>query len=78
MYSCAVRQRSVIEFLTAEGEMPIGISERLQNVYGDAAVDVSTFRRWFIAVKKLKDKQSWLRPCVNGLGDTTLLFTGLE
>ena len=26
-------------------------------VYGDAAVNVSTFRRWFVAVKKLKDKQ---------------------
>ena len=78
MYSSPVRQRSVIEFLTAEGEMPIGISERLKNVYGDAAVDVSTFRRWFIAVKKLKDLQSSLTPCVNALGGTTLFFTGLE
>ena len=31
-----IRQRSVIEFLTAEGEMPIRILERLKNVYGDA------------------------------------------
>ena len=44
MYSCPVRQRSVIEFLTAEGEMPIRIHERLKNVYGDATVDVSTVR----------------------------------
>ena len=35
----------------------------------------------FIAVKKLKDKQGWLTKrgiAVNGLGDKTLLFTGLE
>ena len=55
-----ISQRSVIEFLTAEGEMPIRIHERLKNVYGDATVDVSTVRRWFVAVKKLKNKQGWL------------------
>ena len=38
------RQRSVIEFLTAEGEMPIRIHERLKYAYGDATVDVSTVR----------------------------------
>ena len=60
-----IKQRSVIEFLTAEGEMPIRIREMLN---GDAAVDASTFRRWFVAVNKLKDKQGsltsvrqWLR-----------------
>ena len=52
----------MIEFLFAEGEMPILIRERLKSVYGDAAVDVSTFRRWFVAVKKLMDKQGWLSP----------------
>ena len=64
----SVRQRSVIEFLFAEGEMPIRIHERLKNVYGDAAVDVRNFRRWFAALKTLKDKQvcltsvrQWLR-----------------
>ena len=41
-----IRQRSVTEFLTAEGGMPIRIYERLQNVYGDATVDVCTVRRW--------------------------------
>ena len=56
MYPSPVRQCSVIEFLTAEGEMPIRIHERLKNVYGDATVDVSTVRRWVVAVKKLKDK----------------------
>jgi len=50
----------VIEFLTAEGEMPIRINEKLKNVYWDEAVDVSTVRRWFIAVNKLKDKQGLL------------------
>ena len=44
MYSSPGRQRSVIELLTAEGEMPIRIHERLKNVYGDATVDVSTVR----------------------------------
>jgi hypothetical protein len=60
MYSSSVRQRSVIEFLTAEGEIPIRIRERLKNMYRDAAVDVSTFIRWFVAVKMLKDKQDCL------------------
>ena len=41
-----IRQRSVIEFLNAEGETPIRIHERLTKVYGDATVDVSTVRRW--------------------------------
>ena len=60
MYSSSVRQRSVIEFLTAEGEIPIRIRERLKNMYRDAAVDVSTSIRWFVAVKTLKDKQDCL------------------
>ena len=34
MYSSPVRQRSVIEFLTAEGEMPIRIHERLKMCLG--------------------------------------------
>ena len=46
----------MIEFLTAEGEMPIRIHERLKNVYGDTTVDVSTVGRWFV----VKDKQGWL------------------
>ena len=36
----------MIEFLTAEGEMPTCIHERLKIVYWDATVDVSTVRRW--------------------------------
>ena len=54
-----IRQRSVIEFLTAEGETPIRIHERLKNVYGDATVDVSTVRRW-------------VRRCNEAEGQTTL------
>ena len=49
-----IRQRSVIEFLTAEGEMPIRVHKRLKNVYGDATVDVSTVRRW---VRRCKEAQ---------------------
>ena len=62
MYSSQVRQRSVIEYLTAEGEMPIRIHDMLKHVYGDATVDVRTLRRWFVAVKKRKDKHGWLTP----------------
>ena len=49
-----IRQRSVIELLTAEGEMPIRIHERLKNVCGVATVDVSTVRRW---VHRCKDAE---------------------
>ena len=52
------RQRSVIEFLTAEGEMPIRIHERLKNVYGDTTVDVSTVRRW---VRRCKEAEGQTR-----------------
>ena len=44
----------MIEFLTAEGEMPIRLHERLKNVYGDATVDVSTVRRWVRHCKEAK------------------------
>ena len=47
-----IRQRSVVEFLTAEGEMPIRLHERLKNVYGDATVDVGTVRRWVRGCKE--------------------------
>jgi hypothetical protein len=47
-----IRQRSVIEFLTTESEMPIRIHERLKNVYGDATVNVSTVRRWIRCCKE--------------------------
>ena len=46
------KQRAVIEFLTAEKVPPIEIHRRMQAVYGDQFVDVSTVRRW---VRRFKD-----------------------
>jgi len=46
------KQRAVIEFLTAEKVYPIEIHRRIQAVYGDQCVDVSTVRRW---VRRFKD-----------------------
>ena len=46
------KQRAVIEFLTAEKVPPIEIHRRMQGVYGDQCVDVSTVRRW---VRRFKD-----------------------
>jgi len=40
------KQRAVIEFLTAEKVPPIEIHRRMQAVYDDWCVDVSTVRRW--------------------------------
>ena len=54
--------RSVIEFLTAEGEMPIRINEKLKNVYWDEAVDVSTVRRW---VRRCKQAEGQIRENVH-------------
>jgi hypothetical protein len=39
------KRRAVIEFLTAEKFPPIEIHIRMQAVYGDQYVDVSTARR---------------------------------
>jgi len=46
------KQRAVIEFLTVEKFPPIEIHRRLQAVYGDQCVNVSTVRRW---VRRFKD-----------------------
>jgi len=46
------KQRAVIEFLTAEKVPPIEIHRRMQAVYGDQCVDVSTVRGW---VRRFKD-----------------------
>ena len=54
--------------------MPIRIHERLKNVYGDGTVDVSTVRLWFVAVKKLKDKQGWLTSVRQWLRKQDLAF----
>ena len=46
------KQRAVIEFLTAEKVPPIDNHRRMQAVYGDQYLDVSTVRRW---VGRFKD-----------------------
>jgi hypothetical protein len=46
------KQRAVFEFLTAERVSPIEIHRRMQAVYGDQYVDVSTVRLW---VRLFKD-----------------------
>ena len=46
------KQRAVIEFLTAEKVPPIEIHRRMQAVYIDQYVDVSTVRRW---VRRFED-----------------------
>ena len=40
------KQRAVTELLTVGKVPPIEIHRRLQAVYGDQCVDVSTVRRW--------------------------------
>ena len=40
------KQRAVIEFFTAEKVSPIEIHRRMEAIYGDECVDVSTVRRW--------------------------------
>ena len=40
------KQRAVIEFLLAENQSITGIHRRLQNIYGDLAVDKSTLSYW--------------------------------
>ena len=47
-----IKQRAVIEFLTAEKVPPIEIHRRMQAVYGDQCVDVSTVR---CCVRRFKD-----------------------
>ena len=48
------KQRAVIEFLVAEGESPVNIHRRLQNVYRDYTLDYSNVCR---QVRRLKDEQ---------------------
>ena len=40
------KQRAVIEFLTAKKVPPIEIHRRMQAIYGDHCVEVSTVRHW--------------------------------
>jgi hypothetical protein len=66
------KQRAVIEFLTAEKVPPIEIHRRMQAVYDDQRVDVSTIRRWVRRFKygelgqaDLSDKTQSGRPVTN-------------
>ena len=52
------KQRALIEFLTAEKVPPIEIHGRMQAVYGDQCVDVSTVRCW---VRQFKDGELGLK-----------------
>jgi [histone H3]-lysine36 N-dimethyltransferase SETMAR len=57
-----LKQRAVIEFLTAEGCAPVDVHRRMTAVYGvDACVDVSTVRRWARCVKKTNPVTTSLR-----------------
>ena len=47
-----IKECAVIEFLTAGKVPPIEIHRRMQAVYGDRCVDVSTVRRW---VRRFKE-----------------------
>ena len=40
------KQRTVIVFLVAEGEAPVNIHRRLQNVYKENTLNYSNVRRW--------------------------------
>ena len=64
------KQRAAIEFLNVEKVPPIEIHRRMQAVYGDQFVDVSTGRRWVRRFKDgelgqadLSDKTRSGRPC---------------
>ena len=59
------KQRAVIEFLTMGKVSQIEIRRRMQPVYGDQCVDVSTVRRW---VRRFKDGELGQA----GLSDKTL------
>ena len=48
------KQRAVIEFLVAEGETPVNIHRRLQNVFEDNTLDYSNVCRW---VRRLNDEK---------------------
>ena len=63
-----LKQRVVIEFLTAEGCSPIEIHTRMKAVYGESCSDVSTVSRWarskeeFPSESNLQDQSHTGRP----------------
>ena len=50
--SVRLKQRAVIEFLTAENVSPTDIHRRLQVVYGQETIDRSTVNRWVLKFRK--------------------------
>ena len=46
-----VKQRSVIEFLTAEGCSAVNIHQRIESVYGDSCIFDGVVRKWVIFFK---------------------------
>ncbi|PNF31454.1 hypothetical protein B7P43_G03413 [Cryptotermes secundus] len=62
-----MKEKCVIEFLTAEQIVPIDIHRHLLKVYGDNTVDVSTVRRWVVRFNsgesEVHDKPRPGRPC---------------
>jgi hypothetical protein len=55
------KQRAVIEFLTAEKIPPIEIHRRMQTVYGDKCVDVSTVSVGYGRLSKKEWGTKWFR-----------------
>jgi hypothetical protein len=53
-----VKQRAVIEFFTAEGVSSIEIHRRMQVVYSDDCVDISTVHHWTNRCKDGKPEKS--------------------
>ena len=53
-----LKQRAVIEFLTAEGYSPIEIFYRMKAVYGEMCLYVSTVRRWTRRSRKENPSES--------------------
>ena len=70
-----LKQRAVIEFLTAETILPIDIHRHMQAVYGDKCVDVSTDIGYSSFSKKKWGKQVSLTK--QGLGGNRTEFINL-
>jgi len=57
------KQRAVIEFLVAEGEILLRIHNRLKNVYKDNTVDYSNVKDGYSGLKKvLETMKRWVKP----------------
>jgi len=56
------KQRAVIEFLAAEKVPLIEIHRRMQAIYGDQCVDVSTVRRWVRRYQQINTQQFHVLP----------------